>query len=151
MSEHIERRVKWDRESVIQEASLYDRPVDFESGSKGAYRWAVRNQMMGALFPDRNTSVTHTEDSVRELAKKYAFRKDFRTGVPAGAYEFARKNNLLDELFPVKRTRKSKRTIEGVKVNASKCDGAKDFRNRFPGDYSWAWREGVLPVLFPKG
>ena len=89
---------KWNDINVTVEASKYDTRSEFQSGSAGAYQYAVRHHMLDDLFGE----LTHWDDeSVREEAKKYNSIYKFLNG-SGGAYTYAKRHHMLDELFPKK-------------------------------------------------
>jgi hypothetical protein len=56
---------KWDFDSVCAEARKYDQVIDFKFGSRGAYNWAVRNDVVAEV----TAFMSEVTDPVVLLAK----------------------------------------------------------------------------------
>ena len=86
------------------------------------------------------------KETVFEEAKKYKIRSEFQKAC-VGAYDVARKNNWLDELFPMKGIDKGKWTKENVFKEAKKYCTKGEFKKGCSGAYQKARENGWLDEM----
>jgi len=73
-------RARWNWELVQEEAQTYHSVTDFKCGSRGAYKWAVRNDVLKevtAHMPPRGSRRMYTREYVAALASGFFWFKDF--------------------------------------------------------------------------
>ena len=84
------------------------------------------------------------EEKVREEAKKYKTRSDFKSGCP-GAYNWAAKHEIVDTLgFEAGYKSWDE---EKVREEAKKYKTRSDFKSRCPGAYNWAAKHEIVDTL----
>ena len=96
----IPKRNIWNEETVREESKKYTSRVAFMKGSAGAYSIAVKNKwldqytwLVSARFGPRKW----TKEKLRELAKQFHSKKEFRMSY-SGAYSAAYESGWLDEI-----------------------------------------------------
>lgn len=93
----------WTKEKVFEEARKYSTRKEFSKGCNSAYVIARKsgwlNEMDWLYFNKRRPKDFWIKINVEKEARKYNTRKEFSKGC-ATAYQVARKNKWLDELFP---------------------------------------------------
>ena len=153
---------------IEKRASNYATAGEFKTGDKVAYHAAMRNGILGALFPDCNTSgetrrhegfavsdpgylsreLTDNE-IVTEARKHKTFsefslrsREAYRQSLARGA-EFHEKTcaHLVDM--------RKKLTEEQVRLLADGLDGVEDLKSCYLQAYRAAKKMGILEELFP--
>jgi predicted GIY-YIG superfamily endonuclease len=101
MCVHMEySRNHWNSETVSNEAKKYKSRSEFKKHSGSAYMWAQRNGLLDdvcshMLMPTKKS--IWTIDNVNEIARKYSSKSEFKKH-NSGAYQWARKNRLLDKV-----------------------------------------------------
>ena len=85
----------------------------------------------------------HTLESVKEEANKYKTRSEFEKG-SGGAYQWAQRNGLLDEVCSHMEVVRSVWSLESVKEEAKKYNTRSQFQENSKGAYDWAHRNGLL-------
>lgn len=90
-----------------------------------------------------------TFDEIKEIASKYIYVKDFRENEPV-AFRQAYKKGWLPEITKdmISLKRKVNYTVEGLKELADGCSGRKDFKLKYPSEYSWVLNHGVKEEVF---
>jgi hypothetical protein len=91
-------KTRWDRDSVVAEASKYQSRQEFYYGSGGAYNAAKKLRILDDLFG--YVRCQWDECSIRKESTKYKSRIEFCRG-NGSAYATALKKEMMDELFPV--------------------------------------------------
>lgn len=148
----------WSYEELKSEAQKYKRVKDFREYSKEAYYAAMNRHILKGLCasmePDRRGK-HWDEDSVRKEAAKYKLRNHFYNGC-RGAYNAAKRLNLLDELYPIKKKvivkkikhrRQLKWTLETCRVRASLYKTKSEFKRNDGSAYSTSVRHGWLKEI----
>ena len=95
----------WTKDKVFEESRKYQTRRAFSMGCDVAYIIACKNKWLDEMVwlkVLRKPAGYWTKDRVFEEARKYQTRKIFEKG-SSRAYEVARKNGWLDELFPKKK------------------------------------------------
>ena len=94
---------KWTKEKVFEKAREYKTRWEFKKGCVSAYNVAWKNgwldEMTWLVSPQKPKRYWHIKENVFAEARKYKTRYEFSRGC-SRAYEQARKNGWLDELFP---------------------------------------------------
>ena len=91
--------IKWTIETCKEESLKYKKASHFNRGSSGAYKTAIKYNLLYELFP--NTSKNgywNDKELCREEALKYKNRSEFCYG-SWSAYNYSNINNWLDEFF----------------------------------------------------
>lgn len=91
--------IKWTIETCKKEALKYKKSSHFNRGSSGAYKTAIKYNLLYELFP--NTSKNgywNDKELCREEALKYKNRSEFCYG-SWSAYNYSNINNWIDEFF----------------------------------------------------
>lgn len=107
------RKTKWDRDTCFNEAKKYASRKEFLSMNASAYTiarnhgWLNEMEWLKTNLTNNNeynvmkvtlTKEELTKEKIIEVSKKYSSRTEFYKGCHI-AYEYARINNLLDDLF----------------------------------------------------
>lgn len=107
------RKSKWDRDTCFNEAKKYASRKEFRSMNASAYTIARNHGCLNDMEWLKTNLTNNNEDNVMkvtltkeeltkekiiEVSKKYSSRTEFYKGCHI-AYEYARINNLLDDLF----------------------------------------------------
>ena len=87
-----------------------------------------------------------TKEKILQESKNHITKKSFRTQ-SLGAYNAARKMNILDECYN-NLLRKVKWTNSNIKEEASKYKTKNEFRNNNLGGYKAAFRLGLIDELY---
>lgn len=95
---------RWNAKTVATEAKKYKTRSEFADGTPGAYNYAARKQLLDVVCTHMPTNMNKknrkwTNDALREAAKSYDTRADFRAG-NRSAYVTAHREGIIDELFP---------------------------------------------------
>ena len=134
---------KWSKKKVIEVASRCNTKIELHNKYKGAYDYAIRNNLIDELFD--NARNVWNDESVKDIASKCKNRSEFHKKYK-GAYLYAERNDLLEDLFG--------KTNHWNDINigeyALKCDSRNDFSKKYPGAYHYAYRHGLLEKLFPN-
>jgi len=97
----------WTLETIQIEANKYKTRTEFQKNKKGAYLSAIRHNIIDEIFKNHqnqgysNRQVKQgywTKDILQDHANKYITKREFELN-DKGAYLYAYKNNLLDEIF----------------------------------------------------
>ena len=90
---------KWTKELVEKEARKYKVKEHFARGSSGAYKFAVRHNLIGSYnwFEAKSKPIGYwTKERCEEESHKYKSRTEYKEKA-GGAYEVSRVNNWLDD------------------------------------------------------
>jgi predicted house-cleaning noncanonical NTP pyrophosphatase (MazG superfamily) len=161
--------IKWDDASLKKEALKYKTIKEFREKAHGAYSTALTKgfEKFGAHLTYERTY--WDLEKVKKEALKYSTISDFLANGLVGAYEWAKRNNVSDEVFghmnhkakPKSKTRpkgiekfgahlKYERTywnLEKVNEIAPKYTRKHDFRNQEASAYSWALRNKLVDEI----
>ena len=85
---------------------------------------------------------------VTEIVKQYPNQKEFRIG-NIRAFEYAKRNDLLDVFFPDRKKNETEWTVDKVKEIASKYRRRKDFCQIEKSAAGMAYRFGIMDELYP--
>lgn len=134
---------KWNNKTVKNEALKYSRRIDFKNGSRGAYTYACKNNLMDIICKHMKSGYINRIvnkkildfESCKIEATKYSRRIDFRDN-SSGAYKHALKHGFMNEICKhmiQTKSRKKTLTKRDIKINkllkiASKYSELKDFR-----------------------
>lgn len=134
---------KWTEETVRKVASNYKTTSAFCKGSPGAYKWAVRNNLIHHLF----APVKHwTEEEIRDEAGKYKTASDFQKG-SAGAYDAANRLRIHGDLGFLRPKTAYKWSEEAVRKEARKYLTKKEFEIGARGASERARKIGIIDDL----
>ena len=98
----------WTFDECKKEAEKYKRKIDFLTNSNDHYQRAYGQKWLKDITSHmKPTRTIWTIESATKKAKKYKYRGEFYTN-DNPAYNFIKRNNLLDELFPEKKKPGSK-------------------------------------------
>lgn len=151
---HIERLAKinrkWTKEKVAKEARLYQTKSEFYLKSRGAYAAAFRmgiiDDVCSHMIKLREKSGHWNEELAREEAKKNRNRRSFMTSC-GGAYVFAKRSGILDDICSHMLMNGQKWTIEKCKLEAMKYKKRSDFSSMASGAYAAASKFGILDEI----
>lgn len=144
----IKYSITYDECSEI--ASRYNTRKSFKACDRLAYNFAKKNGWLDTLIPI-NTKLW-TVDSAMECASKYVNKTELRENKP-GCYEFLFKNNLLDEVFKVKKIRKPPLFNPGFDECLEKislCKNLNDFRQHYTKYYNFCKRNNLIEKVIEK-
>jgi hypothetical protein len=88
------------------------------------------------------------DELVKEVAKQYKDQTEFRKG-NIRAFEYSKRNGLLDVFFPTRKRNETNWTVDKVKEIASKYHRRKDFCQKEKAAAGMAYRFGMMTELFP--
>lgn len=131
-------------------ASKYSTRKSFKTCDRLAYNFAKKNRWLDSLIPI-NTRLW-TVDSAMECASKYVNKTELRENKP-GCYEFLFKNNLLDEVFKVKKIRKPPLFNPGFDECLEKislCKNLNDFKRHYTKYYNFCKRNDLIEKVIEK-
>ena len=97
---------KWNWELVQEEAKKYDSVTAFKYGSRGAFKWAVRHEVLRevtAHMPPKGSRRKYTREYVAELASGYDTFSDFVEDHPV-AVSKAHEHGYYDVLGHLERS-----------------------------------------------
>lgn len=86
-------------DKVKELSKEYTSRGDLQKRNRKLYMYILRRGWIEQLFPNK-IRTNWDEDSVRNIAKQYKSRKEFETGKHQGAFGYAVRNKMLDDLFP---------------------------------------------------
>ena len=138
-------RQYWDYESVAAEARKYKSRVEFQQKAGSAWMWAQRNGMLDKVCIHMRRPKQKSKwniEKVRKIAQKYSSKAEFRE-YASGPYQWARKNNVLDEVCDYPK-RKPKWNFETVSIEAKKYKTRSEFIKGKLHAYNWAKRNDCL-------
>lgn len=92
--------VKWTKENILKEASLYKHRIDFVKGSKGAYGTALKNGWIEEACAHMKLLRVNEWDleKIIKAVNSCTSRSDFHKRF-SGAYQFAKRRGWIDEVF----------------------------------------------------
>ena len=110
LTKHMKKNVARFRKSIeskytieiCKELAIGKTRSEFMKSNSGAYKFLKRNNLIDEVFPEKkNTGFVskYTFEICQELANECVKRSYFQQKY-SGAYKFAKKNNLLDKLYP---------------------------------------------------
>jgi len=159
---HSHGNVKWTHELVFEEAKKYSLREHFKLKSTGAYHYAKRNSLLNEIcshmkplesppvleksssLQTKNRRIVWTHELVREEAKKYSSKEQFRIVVP-GAYRYAQRHDLLDTILI--HTKRGKWSYESALKEALKYQKRTQFKTGCRGAHSYAVKHGILDEI----
>jgi len=135
----------WTPETVRAEASKYETLADFRKHSPKAFGAAQRNGWVPELGL-KNTDVRWDYESVAALAKKYKTRKEFGDN-HHGAYQFATRNKILDDITKHMEVKQIKWTKELAAQEAlnykTRNDFAKGSKKAYHASLKYGWIDDI--------
>lgn len=91
----------WNKENVIEESKKYTSKSEFGKKKSGAYHFALKNDLLKEMIwlkrPKRYDIIKWNYETVIYESKKYTSRSEFAKKCD-GAYKYALKNDLLDNM-----------------------------------------------------
>lgn len=145
-----EKRRKWTRDAIMEEARKYESRKDFAEGAPGAYGAALKIE---GLLDEMDWFVQFTlprdywnYEHCYEEAKKYKTRTEFLRGTPS-AYNAALKGGWLDDYtwFESTHVKRGTWTYEKCYEHAKRFKYKKDFVEQDHKAYDAAFSKGWLP------
>jgi len=138
--------MKYTLENINEFTLKYNSKTEFQRKAPGAYKFAVRNNILDKLFTSK--IILWNKEKVIEVAKKYKNRSAFAIG-DSSAYQYAINNNILDEIC-VNMKGNTKWTIDLCKKEAIKYSSRKDFQHGSGSAYQYAKKNNILPEIIFK-
>lgn len=143
---HIPKyNVRWTEEAVREEASKYTTRSQLYKSNRPVHQAAERLGILDELLPVSEKYLTRTvwtHDGVKGVAKACKHISQFRRE-HEGAFEYAKRNGILDEVFPPHK-KKRKLTVEMVRGIAARYKTRKAFKTGDPGAYKATVRWRML-------
>lgn len=147
----VKQSYKWTFDELLSEARKYSTREEFQRLSYSAYRVALRTGALDSICQHMEKGnrkprerVSFTLDELIVIASLYSSKNEFRLE-NGRAYNFARKNNMLEALcghmMPKKR---SHWTNESLRHEASKYRTKADFKRNCTAGFFKAKRLGIL-------
>ena len=102
-------RVQWNWELVQEEARKYEGITEFKYGSPGAYKWAVRHDVIDEVtshMPPKGSRRKYTREYVAKLASGFTTLKEFVAAHPV-AVSKAHTHGYYDVLDHLERSEES--------------------------------------------
>lgn len=97
---------KWNKTNVIEESKKYISKSEFKKKSNGAYNYARRHKLLSELIWLKKPNIWNKKwednESVIDESKKYKTKSELKKK-SSGAYNYARKHNLLDKMTWLKK------------------------------------------------
>lgn len=138
----IKSHIKWNLNSVKEEALKYKTRNEFAVGSSSAYQWAYSNGALDEVCKHmKEVRICWDLELVKKEALKYKTRNEFKNGSQS-AYSWARRNGVLGEVC--KHMKSHLLDLELVRKEALKYKTRSEFAVGSSGAYQWAIRNGVL-------
>ena len=140
---------RWCWQSVQEEAKKHDSVTAFKSCSRGAFKWAKRNDMLKevtAHMPPKGSRRKYTREYVAELASGFTIYKDFVAAHPT-AVSKAFEHGYYDVLDHLERGRQRKgywADKQNVIDEALKYNTRADWDRGHRMSYNAAWKGGWL-------
>lgn len=126
---------------------------DFVSNHYKLYNIAHNRGLLDKVSSHmKNRIIYNTKDRVKEIAKKCLSRSHFKS-VNGGAYRWALKNKIIEELFPKKLPNSVPLKImdeEEIRKYAEKCSSRAEFRKSFFKACEDSRKLGIIDKLFPR-
>lgn len=139
---------KWTFEKLQAEALKYNRRVDFQYGSTGAYLSAMRQKLLDVICSHMQESATkkYTDEEIIEIAKQYKTRSEFAKKSKAYTAAFLRGKDFVDmvcsHMTSVKKV--LKHTKETAAQDALKYKTRREFCVNDAGSYLAAVKNGWI-------
>jgi hypothetical protein len=141
------------KENCIEESKKRNDKNDFRINSSGAYEASFRNgwlqeicELNGWRFKKRKPSgYWDIKENCIEESKKSNSKKEFMINSP-GAYDAAKRNGWLDEIFELNAAR-GWNIKENCIEESKKSNSKKKFKNNSSGAYDAAKRNGWLDEI----
>lgn len=154
----------WTLEKLQEEADKYQTRSEFQKNKKGAYLAAIRNNILNEIFKNHKNQGysdkqvkcgSWTKDIIQKYANKYITRRDFEINYK-GAYLYAYKNNLLDEIFKNHKNcgysdryiKSNYWTEENLNEIVLSCDSRVDLYKKNKSAYYAAHKLNIINDLF---
>ena len=131
-------------------ASKYKFRHEFKANDRLVYNFAKKNGWLDMLIPINTKS--WTVGDAMECASRYINKTELRENKP-GCYEFLFRNNLLDEVFKVKKIRKPPLFNPGFDECLEKislCKNLNDFRQHYTKYYNFCKRNDLIERVIEK-
>ena len=146
-------RTKWTYETCFEEAKKYKTRGEFQKGSRGAYRLALKNGWLDVYTWFEETHKPNgywTYERCFEEAKKYKTRNELQKGC-GSAYIVALKNGWLSDYIWFDEIKKPNGywTHETCFEEAKKYNTRNEFKKGVCGAYIVARKNGWLDIFFP--
>ena len=151
---------KWDREKILEVAKNVNKPSEFRTKYKGAYKAAlglgIKEEVYGLYEPKEKSIANYTKEDCLNITLKYKYKSEFaknHKGVycHCAAYKWLEEvtkhliDGRIDDTFKI---------YENCKIESSKYNSRNELRAKCRGCYesiySNKWYE-LLPPLSPKG
>lgn len=136
------KKTIWNLERCLLEKEKYNNDIrEFRKNAKGAYNFLCKNYLLNKVFDNIRTRWNY--DLCKEEALKYNCRKDFMNK-SSGGYNFARVNNILDDVCSHMTTYNIIWDYQSCKNEALKYDTRKKFEKGSRGAYNYARKHNIL-------
>jgi predicted GIY-YIG superfamily endonuclease len=147
--------IQYTKEMCIERALNYIHKSEFTKENGGMYSACIKNgwweDVSKHMVKKPNRVETYTHEKVKELSIGLKHRSEFQEKY-SGAFKYASKHGLLDELFPVKHPNHETPFLwdfEKCKEVASKYEKISHLRKDYPGASKAIKKYGWDKILFP--
>lgn len=140
----------WTPETIIEESKKYKTKTEFTINSQVAFNHSLKYEgILDDIFPKKQP-LNLTFEECKNLVQEYDSRMDLSRN-NSKLYLYVKSKGWLEELMNDMRFhRKSKYTVESVTELAKNYKFISDFVREQPGPYDFAYRNDLLPTLFPE-
>jgi hypothetical protein len=144
----MSKPIKWTKELLYTEAKKYNRRVDFQKFSRGAYLSAKRQGLLEDVCSHMQPNATkkYTQEQILEIAKQFKTRTEFQKGSKAYASAFLYGKDFLDlacaHMISPKKV--LKHTKETAAQDAIKYKTRREFCVNDAGSYLAAVKNGWI-------
>jgi hypothetical protein len=128
---------KWTKEKILEYAKGCRNMAEFRKNN-ALYLASRRHKLTESiklLFPEPNYTKWGNKDEITKEAKKFNSRSEFRKK-SKGAYESARKNGWLDDVYKEIPLKKIQWTFSACLQEINKYEYNGDFKRKSPGAYA---------------
>lgn len=130
-------------ESIMSDAKMFNRRVDFQKAKSSAYHTAINmgilDEVCKHMIPPRKE---WTLETLHEEAKKFNYRGDFKKNSPS-AYAIASRRGFMDKICGHMGKKLKEWTPEDIFAEARKYNKINDFHKNSNSAYDAAKRQGI--------
>ena len=137
-------KIKWTKQSVIDDAKMYPSKVIWQNANESAYKSALKNGWLNEATLHMISSVKRwTKEEIIEDALKYKTKSDWRKSSKQ-AYQVAVKRGWRDDACSHMTSRYQSWTEELIVKEALKYDSKKEWEDKSPKSYDSAKYYGLV-------
>jgi len=140
-------RTKWSKEKVLEYCKKYN---NYSELSTGALNYALKNGFIEEAIAHMDKNIKWDFKQAKTVAKLYKTRKEFSLSKYQSAYNWAIRENKLDQICSHMPKHKFEVSKETVYALAKTCKNPTELSNKKFSYYKQAKKEGWLNEWFPK-